>query len=190
MGAAELFLIAIGLSMDAFAVSICKGLGMKKINISASLTIAMFFGGFQALMPCVGWVLGTQFQKYIVNIDHWIAFFVLLYIGGKMIKDSIGNSGIEVSLGFRTDYKELLVLAVATSIDALAVGLTIAFLNSSILISSTIIGIVTFTLSLFGVWVGSKFGSRFESKAEIVGGAILIFIGLKILLEHLRMIDF
>lgn len=190
MSVAELFLIAIGLSMDSFAVSICKGLGMKKIDVSASLLIAVFFGGFQALMPCLGWILGTQFQKYIVNFDHWIAFFMLLYIGGKMIKDLIIDSEKEISLASKTDYHELLILAVATSIDALAVGITIAFLNSSIIKSSLIIGAVTFAFSLFGVWIGSKFGSRFESKAKFIGGLILILIGLKILLEHLNIINF
>lgn len=190
MGAVELFLVAIGLSMDAFAVSVCKGLGMKKFSISASLVIALFFGGFQALMPCIGWVLGTQFQKYIVSFDHWIAFLMLLYIGTKMIKDSIEDSGREVSVGVKIDYKELLILAVATSIDALAVGLTIAFLSSSILLSSAIIGTVTFALTLLGVWVGVKFRGRFEKEAVIFGGVILILIGLKILLEHLNIISF
>lgn len=143
MSIAELVFIAIGLSMDAFAVSICKGLEMKKTNISASLTIALFFGGFQAFMPFVGWILGTQFQKYIDSFDHWIAFILLLYIGGKMIKESVENSEREVSVSYSIDYNELLFLAVATSMDALAVGITIAFLNSNILFSCVIIGIVT-----------------------------------------------
>lgn len=184
MSIAELVFIAIGLSMDAFAVSICKGLEMKRINISALFTIALFFGGFQALMPFVGWILGTQFQKYIDSFDHWIAFILLLYIGGKMIKESVENSEREISVRYRIDYNELLVLAVATSMDALAVGITIAFLNSSILLSCAIIGIVTFILSILGVRIGAKFGGRFEKEAGIIGGVILSFIGLKILLEH------
>lgn len=190
MGAVELIFVAIGLSMDAFAVSVCKGLGLKKINVSASLTIALFFGGFQALMPFIGWVLGTQFQRYIVNFDHWIAFLMLLYISSKMIRESVEDSGREVSISFKTDYRELLILSIATSIDALAVGLTIAFLNSNILLSSMIIGIVTFALTLLGVWVGVRFGGRFEKKASILGGIILILIGLKILLEHMNIIAF
>ena len=190
MSAVELFLIAIGLSMDAFAVSVCKGMGMRRMNFSAALIIALFFGGFQALMPCVGWILGTRFQKYIVSFDHWIAFLMLLYIGAKMIKDSAGDSEKEILIGFKTDYRELSILAVATSIDALAVGITIAFLNISIILSSAIIGAVTFILSVLGVWVGSEFGSRFERKAKIIGGVILILIGLKVLLEHLNIIVF
>jgi len=190
MSAVELFLIAIGLSMDAFAVSVCKGMGMKKIKFSAALTIALFFGGFQALMPFVGWILGTRFQKYIISFDHWVAFLMLLYIGVKMIKDSIGDSEKEILIAFKTDYHELFILAVATSIDALAVGITIAFLNIGIIFSSMIIGVVTFILSFFGVWIGSKFGNRFERKAKIIGGLILILIGLKVLLEHLNIIVF
>ncbi len=190
MGAVELMLVAIGLSMDAFAVSICKGLGMKRINIPYSLTIALFFGGFQALMPCIGWFLGTQFQMYIVRIDHWIAFIMLCFIGVKMVKDSLNDEGREIYVGVKPDYRELLLLAVATSIDALAVGLTIAFLNGSIVLSSAIIGIVTFVITLFGVWVGVRFGSRFEQKAGVFGGVLLIGIGLKILFEHLGIITF
>lgn len=185
MGAVELFLVAVGLSMDAFAVSVCKGLGMKRLNIRAAVIISLFFGGFQALMPCVGWILGTQFQKYIVLYDHWIAFAMLSYIGGKMIKDSVCDSQRELTIGRIVDLKELLILSVATSIDALAVGITLAFLNINIFFSAIMIGVTTFSLSFLGVVTGVKFGSRFEKISEIVGGVILIFIGFKILLEHL-----
>ncbi len=185
MGAVELFFVAVGLSMDAFAVSVCKGLGMKRMNIRNALTISLFFGGFQALMPCVGWFLGTRFQKYIVRYDHWIAFLMLVYIGGKMIKDSVCDGGREVVVGRTVDLKELLVLSVATSIDALAVGITLAFLNINILFSAAMIGAVTFFLSFSGVFAGVKFGSRFDRKSEIIGGVILVFIGFRILFEHL-----
>ena len=185
MSAVELFIIAVGLSMDAFAVSVCKGLGMRKIVFSDAIIIAGFFGGFQALMPCIGWFLGTRFQMYIEHIDHWIAFFILLLIGLNMIKDTVGNSGSEIIVSSVINYQEIVMLAVATSIDALAVGLTIAFLKSSISLSSVIIGTVTFVLSFFGVWVGTKFGDKMEKKAEILGGVLLIMIGTKILIEHL-----
>lgn len=185
MGAVELFIVAVGLSMDAFAVSVCKGLGMRKNVISGAFIIAAFFGGFQALMPCIGWFLGTRFQVYIEHIDHWIAFFILFLIGLNMIKDTIGDSGSEIIVGSVINYKEMVVLAIATSIDALAVGLTIAFLKSSIALSSVIIGTVTFILSLFGVWVGTMFGDKMGKKAEILGGLLLIIIGIKILIEHL-----
>lgn len=185
MNGIELFLIGIGLSMDAFAVAICKGLNMKKIEKLHTLVIALFFGGFQALMPLVGYVLGTQFERYIVAIDHWIAFLLLVYIGGKMIWDAIkgGDEEEEANSGF--DLKELLMLAVATSIDALAVGITFAFLKVEIFSAITIIGLTTFVLSLIGVAVGNRFGSRYQQKAQMVGGIILLLIGLKILMEHL-----
>lgn len=190
----EVFLIGVGLSMDAFAVSVCKGLSMKKIDKKALFIIAFFFGGFQALMPLLGWTLGKSFEKYITNIDHWIAFVLLALIGGKMLYDAFfekeeENEG-EGEKNFVLDYKELVILAIATSIDALAVGITFAFLSYPILISILIIGCTTFTISCAGVLIGNVFGSKYEKRAQIVGGVILILIGLKILLEHLGVLTF
>lgn len=185
MGFTELFLIAVGLSMDAFAVSVCKGLGMRNINNKGAFVIALFFGGFQALMPLLGWVLGNGFQKYIVCFDHWIAFSLLSYIGGKMIYEAVGDKESEVTIPFRLDMKELLMLSVATSVDALAVGITLAFLKVNIFFSVLVIGVVTFAISLSGVYIGHRFGSAWEKKAEIFGGIILMLIGVKILIEHL-----
>ncbi len=182
----SIFLIAIGLSMDAFAVAICKGLQMRKIDYGKTLLIGLFFGGFQAIMPLIGWFLGIRFQKHIVNIDHWIAFFLLAIIGGKMIYDSFhpsddDNGGVGIP--------ELFVLAIATSIDALAVGIAFALLNElNIYFAVMIIGLSTFILSVIGVLIGNKFGLVFRSKAEFLGGVILILLGLKILLEHLNII--
>lgn len=184
MGFQEIFLIGVGLSMDAFAVALCKGLNMKKVNYWHTVVIAVFFGGFQAIMPLFGWFLGKQFESYIVSVDHWIAFALLLYIGGKMIAES-GKNDEEETEGDKLDLKELTIMAIATSIDALAVGITLAFLRVSIFSSITIIGITTFCLSIVGVMIGNRFGMKFKSKAEIAGGVILILIGLKILLEHL-----
>ena len=182
MGFFELFLIGIGLSMDAFAVAVCKGLGMSRIEGRRTLVIALFFGGFQALMPLIGWALGRQFEEYITNFDHWIAFLLLAYIGGKMVWEALRGEE-STSSGF--DLRELLMLAVATSIDALAVGITFAFLRVEIFSAISIIGCTTFVLSLAGVVIGNRFGSRYQQKAEITGGVILILIGLKILLEHM-----
>lgn len=191
MGFVELFLIGVGLSMDAFAVSICKGLGMKRLNMGQALVIGLFFGGFQALMPLIGWALGTQLADFITPIDHWIAFILLALIGGKMLFDAFrgddeGEAGEPKDT--RLDLKELLMLAIATSIDALAVGITFAFLQVAIVPSVAIIGVVTFVLSFVGVAVGHFFGARFEKPATIVGGAVLILIGVKTLLEHLGVI--
>ena len=184
MGFVELFLIGVGLSMDAFAVSICKGLNMKKINYKHALIIGGFFGGFQAFMPFLGWALGSQFEQYIESIDHWIAFILLAFIGGKMVYESIkGGDDEESSHEDKLDLKELFILAVATSIDALAAGVTFAFLEVSIVPSITLIGITTFVISVGGVVIGNRFGSKYKNKAEIAGGIILILIGLKILLE-------
>ena len=187
MGIAELFLIGVGLSMDAFAVSVCKGLTMRKMRWKQGAVIALFFGGFQALMPLAGWALGKQFEQYITRIDHWIAFLLLGWIGGKMIWDAFhGEEEESVKAGF--DLKELFVLAVATSIDALAVGITFAFLQVAILPAVTLIGCTTFVISLAGVWIGHKFGGKLKDKATLAGGIILCLIGLKILLEHLGML--
>ncbi len=184
----EIFMIGVGLSMDAFAVAICKGLNMRKLDKGQTLVIALFFGGFQALMPFLGWLLGKQFESYITSFDHWIAFVLLAFIGGKMIWDVFkGDDKDEVCCraGARLDIKELFVLAIATSIDALAVGISFAFLQVNIGFAITWIGCTTFVLSAAGVFVGHKFGAKYEDKATVVGGVILILIGLKILLEHL-----
>lgn len=189
MGFLELALIGVGLSMDAFAVSICKGLSMRKVDKKYMLVLAAFFGGFQALMPTLGWFLGSQFQTYITAIDHWIAFILLTLIGGKMILDVIKEKGENEEVcpddSVRIDLKEFFLLAVATSIDALAVGITFAFLQVKLVSSVTIIGCITFCFTIAGVLIGNVFGTKFKDKATILGGVILIAIGVKILLEHL-----
>lgn len=186
MGLFELFLIGVGLSMDAFAVAICQGLCMRKINWRYAFVIALFFGGFQAMMPFLGWFLGSRFAGYIQSVDHWVAFILLLAIGGNMVRESLGKEGeTKCAVEQRIDLKRLTVLAVATSIDALAVGVTFAFLNVEIGPAVSIIGIITFILSLAGVAVGNFFGTRYKRRAELTGGVILILLGAKILLEHL-----
>ena len=185
----ELFLIGIGLSMVAVAVSICTGLSMQKIDKKYTLCIGLFFGGFQALMPLTGYLLGSQFSGYIERFDHWIAFVLLALIGFNMIKESREEEEEEKPYA-GVNFKELLILAVATSIDALAVGVTFAFLQVNIVSAITIIGCTTFVISIAGVYVGNVFGSRYKSRAELTGGVILILIGLKILLEHLGVIAF
>lgn len=179
--------------MDAFAVSVCKGLGMRKLNKKQALIIGLYFGGFQALMPFVGWLLGSQFQKYITSIDHWIAFILLGFIGGKMMIEAVREWNEEEVVDVMDapiDHKNMLVLAVATSIDALTVGITFAFLGTPIVEAITIIGITTMVISIAGVVVGNFFGSRYKSKAEFIGGLILVLLGLKILLEHLGILVF
>ena len=178
-----LFTIAVGLSMDAFAVSICKGLAMKKITFKKALIIGLWFGGFQALMPLIGYLLGVQFQSKITSIDHWIAFVLLCFIGINMIREACSKE--EEQTNDSLAVKEMFILAVATSIDALAVGVTFAFLQVRILPSITFIGVTTLILSMIGVKIGNVFGTRYKSKAELTGGIILILIGVKILLEHL-----
>ncbi len=189
MGLFELILIAVGLSMDAFAVAVCKGLAMGKINKAYALLIGLFFGGFQFLMPVLGWAMGVRFERYIVSVDHWIAFALLAIIGGKMIYEAVSEDegGCEACTRVRIDVKELTLLAIATSIDALAVGITFAFLKVSILPAAGLIGVITFSLSLLGVVIGNRFGSRYKKRAEICGGVILVLIGVKILIEHLCM---
>ena len=182
MELSELFVIAIGLSMDAFAVAVCKGLSVPKVKTSHSLICGAYFGGFQGLMPLIGWLLGVRFQNMIVSVDHWIAFVLLGLIGINMIKESRGEDE-ELDDSFTP--KAMLPMAVATSIDALAVGVTFAFLQVSIGAAVLLIGVTTFILSGIGVRVGAVFGSRFRSKAELAGGVILILMGTKILLEHL-----
>ena len=189
----ELFLLGVGLSMDAFAVSVCKGLGMRKLDKKQALIIGLYFGGFQALMPLIGWLLGSQFQQYITSIDHWIAFILLGFIGGKMMVEAVREWNEEETVEVMDapiDHKNMFVLAIATSIDALAVGITFAFLNTPIIEAITIIGITTMVLSIIGVIVGNFFGSRYKSKAEFIGGLILVLLGLKILLEHLGILTF
>ncbi|MEG0071684.1 MAG: manganese efflux pump MntP family protein [Raoultibacter sp.] len=193
MGLIEIVLIGIGLSMDAFAVAVCKGLGMRRLDMRQAVVIALFFGVFQALMPLIGFALGTQFEALIADFDHWIAFILLVAIGAKMLWDSFRSAEKECSQGCESselkrpalDYKELFMLAVATSIDALAVGITFAFLQVDIVCAAIIIGVTTFTLALVGVVLGNRFGARYEKPATIVGGLVLIAIGCKILLEHL-----
>jgi len=184
MGFIELLLIAIGLSMDAFAVSICKGLSIGRTTIRQRCTAGLWFGGFQALMPLAGFYLGTSFQKYICSFDHWIAFGLLVLIGANMLREALGKneeSTIDCSLGA----KQMFLLAVATSIDALAVGVSLAMLNVNIFSSILIIGITTFLFSCAGMKIGEIFGTKYKTPAEIAGGIILILIGLKILIEHL-----
>lgn len=177
--------------MDAFAVAICKGLNMTKINYRHGFIIALFFGFFQAIMPLLGWLLGTQLADYITAIDHWVAFFLLLFIGGKMVLDTFHGEDEESVCSDSLDIKELFILSIATSIDALAVGITFALLpDTNIVLSVSLIGVITFALSFLGVIIGNKFGSKFEKKAQLAGGVILILIGLKILLEHLGIISF
>lgn len=183
MGLIELFLIAVGLSMDAFAVSVCKGLAMPKCTFKKEAIVGLWFGGFQALMPAIGYILGAQFQEAIASIDHWIAFVLLALIGGNMIHEALDNDEEEADASL--DVKTMFLLAVATSIDALAIGITFAFLKVSIIPAVCFIGIVTFIISFAGVKIGNVFGARYKNKAEIVGGVILILLGLKILLEHL-----
>ncbi|MEG1742796.1 MAG: manganese efflux pump MntP family protein [Clostridia bacterium] len=178
----ELLLIAVALSMDAFAVSVCKGLSVKKVTLAQALKVGIYFGGFQASMPLLGYFLGSRFSETIKNFDHWIAFFLLLIIGANMIKES-RSKNIKVNSSF--NFKTMLLLAVATSIDALAVGVTFAFLNVSIVTAVSFIGIITFILSIVGVKIGNIFGAKHKSTAEFIGGMVLIFMGLKILLEHL-----
>lgn len=192
VGFVELFLIGVGLSMDAFAVSICKGLGMSRLNMRQAAVISLFFGGFQALMPLIGWVLGSQLTDFITPIDHWIAFGLLAFVGGKMLWDAFHEDDEDegTQTDEKLDLKELLMLAIATSIDALAVGITFAFLQVAIVPSITIIGLTTFVISFAGVAVGHFFGARFEKPATVVGGVVLILIGVKILLEHLGVIAF
>ena len=179
----ELFVIAVGLSMDAFAVSICKGLSVRRLKPRHNLICGLYFGGFQALMPVIGWLLGRQFESLIKSIDHWIAFALLVLIGANMIREAAKNE--EENLNDSFSPKTMLPLAVATSIDALAVGVTFAFLDVSIVPAVSMIGATTFILSAVGVKIGNVFGAKYKSKAELVGGIVLIAMGVKILIEHL-----
>ena len=184
MSIIEIALIGVGLAMDAFAVSICKGLAMRRMNYKKAVIIAAFFGVFQALMPALGYVLGTTFANKIAAIDHWIAFILLALIGANMIKEALSSDDDEcqddsLRLG------DLIMLSIATSVDALAVGITFAFFNVSLLLSVSMIGIITFIICVIGVKVGNVFGEKYKSKAELAGGLILIVMGAKILIDHL-----
>ena len=183
----EIFLIGISLSMDAFAVAICKGLAMPdKVDRKGALLIALYFGVFQAVMPALGWLLGSQLARYVTQMAPWIAFVLLAWIGGSMIRESLSKEEKEEAEMGAVSHKELLVLAVATSIDALAVGVTFSMLELAVSVGAAValIGCTTFVISLGGVYVSNVFGARHKGKAEFVGGAILILIGVKILLEH------
>ncbi len=189
MGLLELFLLAVGLSMDAFAVSVCKGLSTQKLQVKHYLITGAWFGGFQALMPLIGYFLGSTFEKYITSVDHWVAFVLLALIGGNMLREGFSKEEENVNPSF--SFKTMIVLAVATSIDALAVGITFALLpDVNIVAAVSFIGATTFILSAIGLKVGNIFGTKYKSKAEIAGGVILILIGLKILLEHLGVLNF
>lgn len=183
MTALEIFLIGVGLSMDAFAVSICKGLSVGKVNGRHMLTAGLWFGGFQALMPLIGYLLGSTFEQYVTSIDHWIAFILLSVIGANMIKESFDKDSEKQNASF--SFMSMLMVAVATSIDALAVGITFAFLQVNIWLAIAIIGCTTFVISATGIKIGSVFGAKYKAKAEFFGGAVLICLGIKILVEHL-----
>ena len=189
MSITELLLISVGLAMDAFSVSVCKGLSMKKLNLKGGIITALFFGVFQGVMPVIGYFLGSRFADVISSFSHWVSFGLLAFIGGKMIYEAFcEDKDEENGKEYRLDIKELFMLAIATSIDALAVGIVFAAEKTNLLFSVTMIGVITFALSLAGIFIGHKFGSKYEKKAEIAGGVILILIGLKLLLEGLGVI--
>ena len=185
MSLAELFILAVGVSMDAFAVAVCKGLSMKQLNWRHAVIVGVYFGGFQAGMPFIGYLLGWHFKDAITSVDHWIAFVLLAAIGLSMIRESRSKDEDEESLDASVDFKTMCVLALATSIDALAIGVTLSFLNVDIVPAVSFIGIITFSLSIVGVKAGNVFGIRYKSRAELAGGIILLLIGSKILIEHL-----
>ena len=181
-----IIILSIGLGMDAFAVSICKGVSLKKNDLKKSITVASYMGIFQALMPVIGYFLGMSFADKITSIDHWLTFSLLVIIGIKMIKDSLETE--KEIVNDKVDFKEMIILAIATSIDALAVGITFAFLNVNLYIAIGFIGIITFILCFLGTKIGSIFGDKYEDKAELTGGVILILLGIKIVLEHLKIL--
>lgn len=184
MGVLEIIVISIGLAMDAFAVSVCKGLAMKKLDIKKMIIVGLYFGGFQGIMPLVGYLLGANFESFVTKVDHWIAFVLLSIIGINMIKEAFKSECDCESHNDSVAFKTMIGLAIATSIDALAVGITLAFLKANLMAVVLSIGIITFVLSMMGVWIGNKFGNKYESKAQITGGLILIIMGAKILFEH------
>ncbi len=187
MGITELVLLSVGLAMDAFSVSVCKGLSMRKLSVKGGLITALFFGVFQAVMPLIGYFLGSRFAEYITSVSHWVAFILLGIIGGKMIYEAFHEDDSSDS-EYRLDIGELFLLAIATSIDALAVGIVFAAAEVNLIFSVSMIGVITFGISFAGVIVGNRFGSRYETKAEVAGGIILIIIGIKLLLEGLGVI--
>ena len=190
----ELFLLAVGLAMDAFAVAMCKGLALKRATVPQMSLVGTWFGGFQALMPVIGYFLGRSFYSYIEKFDHWIAFTLLFVIGANMLREVFFGDGDECDececKGADLSFRTMLIMAIATSIDALAVGISLAMANANIIVAAILIGAITFSLSAAGVKIGSIFGARFKTKAEILGGVVLVLIGLKILLEHLGVISF
>lgn len=188
MGAIEILLISIGLAMDAFAVSVCKGLAMKKMSWKKAIIIGLYFGIFQAVMPVIGYFLGTTFERFITNVDHWVAFILLVGIGINMVKEAFDKES--ENRNDNVDVKTMLVLSIATSIDALAIGITFACLKIHIVMPVITIGLITFIISVIGVKIGNQFGDKYGKKAEIMGGVILILLGIKILLEHLGIINF
>ena len=188
MGAIEILLISIGLAMDAFAVSVCKGLAMKKMSWKKAIIIGLYFGIFQAVMPVIGYFLGTTFEKFITYVDHWVAFILLVGIGINMVKEAFNKES--ENRNDNVDVKTMLVLSIATSIDALAIGITFACLKIHIVMPVITIGLITFIISVIGVKIGNQFGDKYGKKAEIMGGVILILLGIKILLEHLGIINF
>lgn len=200
MGIAELLVLAIGLSMDAFAVSVCKGLETKKITIKQMMLAGLWFGGFQALMPVIGYFLGQAFAEAIKKYDHWVAFALLAFIGVNMVKEAFSDEGADEGNSDKNSgevcgrncfgVKTMFIMAVATSIDALAVGVTFAFLKVNIVAAVSFIGVITFVFSFAGVKIGNIFGAKYEKRAQMTGGIILILIGLKILLTHLGVINF
>ncbi|MBQ2698548.1 MAG: manganese efflux pump [Firmicutes bacterium] len=183
MGTAELLLLAVGLAMDAFAISICKGLATPRFSLRKAAWCGLWFGGFQALMPVIGFVLGAQFQAQIVAIDHWIAFGLLAFLGGNMIYSAFADED-EAADGDMS-VKTMFLMALATSIDALAIGITFAFLQVDLAVAVTAIGVVTFAFCAVGFRLGSLVGSRFQTPSQVLGGVILVLLGTKILLEHL-----
>ncbi len=188
MGAIEILLISIGLAMDAFAVSVCKGLAMKKMSWKKAIIIGLYFGIFQAVMPVIGYFLGTTFERFITYVDHWVAFILLVGIGINMVKEAFDKES--ENRNDNVDMKTMLVLSIATSIDALAIGITFACLKIHIVMPVITIGLITFIISVIGVKIGNQFGDKYGKKAEIMGGVILILLGIKILLEHLGIINF
>ncbi len=193
MGFVDIFLLALGLSMDAFAAAVCKGFAMPRLRTEQVVIIGAFFGGFQMIMPLIGFFLGAQFESFVAPLDHWLAVTLLTFVGGRMLIEALRNNGRsceEQQKAFTLDIREMTMLAIATSIDALAVGITLAFLGVDIISASAQIGLVTFMLSVLGVVAGHQFGSRCEKPASIIGGVVLIIIGVKILCEHLSILSF
>lgn len=190
MGIVEILLISLGLAMDAFSVSICKGLSMQKMSWKKAIIIGLWFGVFQALMPVIGYFLGNTFEEFITSIDHWVAFVLLGAIGGNMIKESFSKEDDKDVQSNDLSFKSMFILAIATSIDALAVGIAYvcAYGSKNAVLAFTNIGVITFLLSIIGVKIGNKFGDKYEKKADLAGGLILVLLGIKILMEHLGII--